>query len=327
MSHSTIDFDFDLVAVGSLAIDHIHRVTVLPKRDAGVAILDRRTGPGGVEGNIAAAAASLGLRVGMIGHVGADEAGEMILADFRERGVDISRLQVGAPGDTAYTYAFVDAQGDRIMMTGGLGVRGLTLDDDDDAYIRRARVVSTSGYLPWPLLQRVAAICAEPDGPLLSFDLPGEFDDLEGRGFKPEHMEALLPRIDLFITSRESLLSYTGAATIEDGLAYLRARSIRRAAVSDGSQGVHLFEVRGDLEVIHHLPAFPVQVVDTTGAGDVLHAALVAEWLLGERPANLAGRAAAAAAALACQGWGTRSALPSREEAEGLAGAGNPPGT
>jgi sulfofructose kinase len=140
-------------------------------------------------------------------------------------------------------------------------------------------------------------------------------------------MEALLPRIDLSITSRESLLSYTGAATIEDGLAYLRARSIRRAAASDGSQGVHLFEVRGDLEVIHHLPAFPVQVVDTTGAGDVLHAALVAEWLLGERPANLAGRAAAAAAALACQGWGTRSALPSREEAEGLAGAGNPPGT
>ena len=42
--------DFDLITVGSLAVDHIHRVTVLPKRDAGVAILDRRIGPGGVEG-------------------------------------------------------------------------------------------------------------------------------------------------------------------------------------------------------------------------------------------------------------------------------------
>lgn len=164
----------------------------------------------------------------------------------------------------------------------------------------------------------MAGICAEPDGPLLSFDLPGEFDDLEGRGFKPEHMEALLPQIDLFVTSRESLLSYTGAATIEDGLAYLRARGVLRAAVSDGSQGVHLFEVKGDREEIHHLPAFPVQVVDTTGAGDVLHAALVAEWLLGEKPGDLAGRMAAAAAALACQGWGTRVALPTRDEAESL---------
>ncbi len=312
--------EFDLVAVGSLAIDHIHRVTVLPKRDAGVAILDRRSGPGGVEGNIAAAAASLGLSVGMIGYVGADDAGEMILADFRERGVDVSRLQVGAPGDTAYTYAFVDPRGDRMMMTGGKGVRGLKLDEDDDAYIRRARAVSTSGYLPWPLLQRVAGVCAEPGGPLLSFDLPGEFDDLEGRGFLPEHMEALLPSIDLFLTSRESLLSYAGAATIEHGLAYLRAGGIRRAAVSDGAQGVHLFEVHDGRGEHHRLPAFPVQVVDTTGAGDVLHAALVAEWLLGERPADLAGRVAAAAAALACRGWGTRSALPSRDEVAALVG-------
>ena len=311
--------DFDLVAVGSLAIDHIHRVTVLPKRDAGVAILDRRTGPGGVEGNIAAAAAGLGLRVGMIGYVGADDAGEMILADFRGRGVDTSRLQVGAPGDTAYTYAFVDAHGDRMMMTGGRGVRGLTLSADDDAYLRRARVLAASGYLPWPQLQRVAALCAEPDGPLLSFDLPGEFDDLEGRGFTPEHMEALVPRIDLFLTSRESLVSYTKSSSIEEGLAYLHARGIHRAAISDGANGVHLFEVQGGKQTILHLPAFAVQVVDTTGAGDVLHAALVAEWLIAEKPADLAGRVAAAAAALACQGWGTRSALPTRNEAESLA--------
>ncbi|MGH2616675.1 MAG: hypothetical protein ACRDJC_15680, partial [Thermomicrobiales bacterium] len=54
------DGTLDLVAVGSVVVDYIHRVTVLPKRDAGVAILDRKIGPGGVEGNIAAAAASLG---------------------------------------------------------------------------------------------------------------------------------------------------------------------------------------------------------------------------------------------------------------------------
>jgi len=139
--------------------------------------------------------------------------------------------------------------------------------------------------------------------------------------------DSKLPRIDLFLTSRGSLLSYTGTSTLEDGLTYLRARGIRRAAISDGAQGVHLFEVQDGCEVIHHLPAFSVQVLDTTGAGDVLHAALVAEWLLGKKPADLAGRVAAAAAALACQGWGTRAALPSRQEAERLANSGIPPRT
>lgn len=309
---------FDLVAVGSVVIDHVHRVTVLPKRDAGVAILDRRSGPGGVEGNVAAAAARLGLRVGIIGRVGADEAGEMLLADFRERGIDVERMQIGAAGDTAYTLAFVDGQGDRIMMTGGLGVRGLTLDDADDAYIRRARVCSTSGYLPWPLLQRVAQICSIPGGPALAFDLPGEFDDLERRGFERSHLEALLPSIDLFLTSRENLRSYTGKEAVADGLLHLHARGIRRAAVSDGGRGVYLFEADGATHEIHHVPAFPVPVVDTTGAGDVLHAALAAEWLLAGNPAAMTGRFAAAAAAISCQGWGARAALPTRDEARTL---------
>ncbi|MBA2598675.1 MAG: carbohydrate kinase family protein [Chloroflexia bacterium] len=311
---------FHLVAVGSAVVDHIHRVTVLPKRDAGVAILDRRSGPGGVEANIAAAAARLGLRTGIICRLGADIGGAMVRADFEGRGIDASRVQTGGADETAYTMVFVDGQGDRIMMTGGRGVRGLTLDDADDAYICGARVCATSGYLPWPLLQRVARVCAGRDGPLLTFDLPGEFDDLEGRGFQREHLDALLPGIDLFLTSQESLRSYTGEAALDDGLNHLRAKGLRRAAISNGDRGFSLHEVDGDGWRTDHIPCFPVQVVDTTGAGDVLHAALVVAWLLGGQPAASAGRFAAAAAALSCQGWGTREALPTRYEAEGLAG-------
>jgi len=62
-----------------------------------------------------------------------------------------------------------------------------------------------------------------------------------------------------------------------------------------------------------------VPVVDTTGAGDVLSAALIATWLLESLPAAGAGRFAAAAAALSCTGWGVRAALPSWHEAAALA--------
>ena len=143
-------------------------------------------------------------------------------------------MQVGGEDETAYTLVFVDGQGDRIMMTGGQGVRGLTLDDDDDAYIRRARVCFTSGYLPWPLLQRVASLCAETGGPALASISPESFDDLEGRGFKRKHLDALLPEIDLFLTSRGASSLLHREETLPDGLPTCTTKDVRRAAVSDG---------------------------------------------------------------------------------------------
>src|SRR5215218_9472955 len=176
----------DLVTVGSAVIDHIHRVTVLPERDTGVMVLDRQSGPGGVEGNVAAAAARLGLSVGVIVRVGSDAAGAMVLEDFRQRGIDVLRVQVGGEDDTAYTLVFVDGHGDRSMVTGGQGVRGLTLDENDDAYIRRARICFTSGYLPSSLLHRVAGLCAGDQGPALAFDLPGSIcAPIRGRSHSP----------------------------------------------------------------------------------------------------------------------------------------------
>jgi ribokinase/sulfofructose kinase len=310
----------DLVAIGSAVIDHIHRVTVLPARDTGVMVLDKRSGPGGVEGNVAAAAARLGLRVGVITRVGCDAAGAMVLDDFRQRGIDVLRVQIGGEDETAYTLVFVDGHGDRSMVTGGHGVRGLTLDDDDHAYIRRARVCFTSGYLPSPLLRRVAGLCAGDHGPALAFDLPGSFDDLEGRGLQRMHVDALLPVVDLFLTNREHLRSYTREEALADGVAYLHAKGVRRVSVSDGERGLVLFEADNGKQDVHVVPRFHVPVVDTTGAGDVLSAALIAAWLLENRPAAEAGRFAAAAAALSCTGWGVRAALPSWPEAAALAG-------
>ena len=308
----------DLVTVGSAVIDHIHRVTVLPERDTGVMVLDRQSGPGGVEGNVAAAAARLGLSVGVIVRVGCDAAGTMVLEDFRQRGIDDLRVQVGGEDETAYTLVFVDGHGDRSMVTGGHGVRGLTLDEDDDAYIRRARVCFTSGYLPSSLLHRVAGLCADSQGPALAFDLPGSFDDLEGRGLQRQDVDSILPAVELFLTNREHLRSYTGEETLKGGLDYLRGKGVRRASVSDRERGLFLFEADAEQDM-HFVPGFSVPVVDTTGAGDVLSAALITAWLLENQPASTAGRFAAAAAAFSCTGWGVRTGLPTWAEATALA--------
>lgn len=309
----------DLVVVGNAVIDRIHRVTLLPKRDSSAFVLDEYAAPGGVEANVASAASMFGLRVGAIARVGSDSSGRLVLEDLRERGVDTSHVQVGDERDTAYSLIFVDGEGDRIIMTGGQGVRRLELGELDYQYLRTAIACFTSAYLPWRLLERVAAVCAEPDGPALAFDLPDAFEDLAARGLARENVVQILPVIDLFLTNRGSLRSFTGQPTLDEGIQWLCDRGVQRVSVSDGSNGLYVLDATGDDRRIEHVPAFPLQIVDTSGAGDVLHAALIGEWLLNDRPAPEAGRIAAAAAALSCQGWGVRAALPTREDAVSLA--------
>ena len=102
----------DLVTVGSAVIDHIHRVTVLPERDTGPWSSTGSRDPE-VSKGISRPPRPLGLSVGVIVRVGGDAAGAMVLDDFRQRGIDVSRVQVGGEDETAYTLVFVDGHGDR----------------------------------------------------------------------------------------------------------------------------------------------------------------------------------------------------------------------
>jgi sugar/nucleoside kinase (ribokinase family) len=184
---------FDLVAVGNALVDTVHRVTMLPRCDGSALVLDRRISAGGVEGNVAAAAARLGLRVGMIASIGADAGGDLVLESFREHGVDTSRIQIVPNEETGYSLVFVDPQGERVIMTGGRGVFGLSLQDADLAYLHPAGVLFATGYATQPVLQAIAAMCATSGAPAFVFDLPAELEDLAPRGVDRPDIDALLP--------------------------------------------------------------------------------------------------------------------------------------
>jgi sulfofructose kinase len=115
--------------------------------------------------------------------------------------------------------------------------------------------------------------------------------------------------------ARDSLELYTGLGEAAEGLRAVRARTEAWLAVTDGAEGVHWL----DGETTRHLPAFPVEAVDTTGAGDVFHGALA--LALGEgQEAEEAVRFSSAAAALKCTHFGGRLGMPSRDELETFLG-------
>jgi ribokinase/sulfofructose kinase len=296
--------DFDAVAVGSAVVDRLYGLSNLPEPDGGAFVREEATATGGVAANVAAALTELGRETGVVSRIGADEDGDRVLAALRERGIDTGRI---ARGDerTSYSLILRDPDGERMIVAGGESVPKLRLDAADRAYCRRADVVFTSAYAPDRVTGSLADAADAGELPPLVFDLSGPLAELDGRATRPATIDDLCAVCDLFVVNEVSARSYLGVGP-RDAIAELRERGVRRAAITRGEAGALLF----DGESVAEIPAFDVETVDTTGAGDAFTAGLIHAWLLGGRPAAAAGRFAAATAALNCTAETARGGLP-----------------
>jgi sugar/nucleoside kinase (ribokinase family) len=133
-------------------------------------------------------------------------------------------------------------------------------------------------------------------------------------------VDVLLAAIDVIVVPETFSCAYTGEASPGRAIARLGA------AFPDALIIATLGE-RGSLALAQgreiRTPAFPVSVVDTTGAGDAFRAGLAAAWLRGGEAANLerALAVANATAALNCRAEGAQQGLPSWEEVQTLVSA------
>jgi sugar/nucleoside kinase (ribokinase family) len=124
-------------------------------------------------------------------------------------------------------------------------------------------------------------------------------------------IEALLRRVDFPIVSQEFAEKHFGTRNPRDFLRGLAALGARFPVVTRGDRGA----VAGGRDEVIESPAFQVNVRDTTGAGDVFHAAFIWGLLQGSSGERIL-RVANAAAAMNCRVLGAQGGLPSRDELE-----------
>jgi sulfofructose kinase len=148
-----------------------------------------------------------------------------------------------------------------------------------------------------PEASRAAAIAARRAGVPVVADV-----DAGGEG-----VEALLAAVDFPLVSRSFAETLSLNGTVRGGLGRLVQLGARMAVATLGDRGC--LARAGDREIA--CPAFPIQPCDTTGAGDVFHAAFAWGLLEGFEGEPLLCRANAAAA-LACLGSGAQGGLPTR---------------
>lgn len=293
---------FDAIALGLNAVDHIIVVPHYPEFNSKVKFNSHHLTAGGQCATAMVALARLGLRSRYLGKIGDDETGRFQSHSLVSEGVTAD-LIVKEGAETQIAFIVVDARnGERTVIWSRDENLLIEESEVDREAITSGRALLLDGHNVAASIR--AATYAQEAGIPTVLDIDNIY----------EGVEHLLPRIDFLISSATFPGRFTGETDLRLSLKKLQAMTGSMfVAATLGVEGV-LAYFRG--EYIYS-PAFSVQAVDTTGAGDAFHAGFIYGLLKGYSVEGTL-RVANAVAALKCQAVGARTSLPRPDELNAL---------
>jgi len=298
-----------VVVVGSANMDMVAFAPKLPA--PGETVLGSRfeMACGGKGANQAVACARLGAETWFIGRVGMDAFGDMLLQSFREAGVRIDFVRRDPETPSGVALIFVDETGQNEIVV-ALGANGRVSREDIDAVsvvwdgakallVQFEIPLSTVGYAIGEASRHGAIVVVNP-APAPREPLPEEWFGL----------------VDVWTPNEREIEGLTGIAVTD----LESAERAAKALLDKGAKAVVLtLGANGSLLATHeftrHFPAFQVQAIDATAAGDAFAAALTVKLAEGA-PLEEAVIFANAAGALACTKVGAQPSMPTRNEVE-----------
>ncbi|MCC6790589.1 MAG: carbohydrate kinase family protein [Thermomicrobiales bacterium] len=296
------------MAVGLASWDRLIVVDQYPAAGGFAVVRDELTGPGGTTTNAVVTMARLGASVSIRAIVGDDEAGRSIRTALASSGVNVDWLTISPDRPTDAATVIVSSEprdrtifwhrgahlvrGDRIDIA-GVFAHDVVLLDVDDAPLRRFLLDLPAHTLP-------------------TTRLLGTLTYLDDAGV-PDAFDQLM-RHDAVVGNARELMAITSSVDLDEAISRVRGRmrgeNLRAAIITLGIHGSLAFDVNETWSC----PAFPVDVIDTTGAGDAFAGAVA--FGMADRwawPAVL--RFAGAVAALSITKLGAQTALPTWDEA------------
>lgn len=286
-----------VICLGLSALDQIWRVpTLFSGEGQKIRSVEYATIGGGMAATAAVTVARLGGIAAFWGRGGDDAAGRELRSELSRQGVDVSQFRLFANGQSSVSGILVDPTGERQIVN----FRGQFPEEAD--------------WLPLIEIGTASAVLADPRwlaGAVALFKaarakaIPTIFDaDVADA----DVFETLLPLADHAIFSEPALIGFVGSAN-EEALVGIAKYGCGVVAVTRGANGVTWLQNN----VTRRQPAYSVEAIDTTGAGDVFHGSYA--LAVGARlEADDAMSFAAAAAALKCTRRGGRAGIPTLEE-------------
>ena len=302
-----------IATVGVHVLDtHVIGIESIPDGSDGALGETIRMSPAGTAGGTAVVLSRLGAEVLSLGAVGEDPIGTTLSALLEREGVDVAGLVRKAGQQTSASVIPVRPNGDRPAWH-CIGANGaFTLDDLDLAALEGCTHVHLGGpeFLGGEAAGELLAH-ARSLGATTSLDLlaPGDPDLLAW-------VAGALPHTDYLLPNDEQVLGLTGAESLADGARALVEAGAGCVAVTQGSRGALVVTAEETTEV----PAYSIEVVDTTGCGDAFSAGFLRGLSLG-RDLRGAAELGCATAAQVAQGLGTDAGDYSLESVLAFVGA------
>jgi sugar/nucleoside kinase (ribokinase family) len=285
------------IVMGVHVLDVLVRpVEEIPEGQGGQLVEEIRMTAAGSAGGTALILAKLGARARSAGAVGFDPLGDQLLSLLQRDGVETDLLLRRSDVQTSASVLPIRPNGERpaFHVVGA----NATYGPDDAPW--EAIAEATNLHLGGPEFMGGEAAAqilsaARDGGTVTSADIlaPGDPGLLEW-------IAPALPHLDYLLPNDEQVLGFTGAAHVEAGCAALVERGVGCVAATCGGDGVVIADSSGVLRV----PAFEIDVVDTTGCGDAFSAGFLRGLALG-RPREEAAALGCAVAGLVAGGLGT----------------------
>ena len=288
----------DVLCVGYACVDINFNASHHPSSDEKLRATNMHSCGGGPAANAAVTIARLGGSVRFSGYLGNDAFGDAHFREFQADGVIADVLHRGdAP--TPVAAVTIKPNGDRSI----IDYRAPSaIAPDNTITLARcpAKVLLVDGHQPLLSLALVEEARA--------LGIPSVLD----AGSVNDGTLLLYNKVDYLITSEKFAKHYSGEDDPRTALAALDGAA-PFIACTWGADGVYWQNEYGQ----HHTPAFDIEPVDTTGAGDAFHGAFALGLAEGLKP-KLNMRRACATGALTCLKAGARSALPTCQAVDAL---------
>lgn len=286
-----------IACVGITVMDRIYYVEDLPT-EGGKYVAKRYTEVGGGPAATAAvAAAKLGAQVDFIGRVGDDDTGSRLLSELESLGINTRYTKRYQGAQSSQSAIMVDAQGERII-----------INYPSPDLLHDASWLQEIDFSQWDV---VLADVRWHEGAKQAFMLArqaGVMTLLDG-DTTPQDISELVALSDHAVFSAPGLIKLTGIGGTEGALKKAQMLTNGHVYVTCGAYGCYWLENH----VLQHQAGFSVEVVDTTGAGDVFHGAL-AFSLASNHVLQEVIQFASGVAALKCTRPGGRAGIPDCEQ-------------
>ncbi len=291
----------DVLGLGAVAVDDLVYVASYPAPNSKVHILDRERQCGGLTATALVAAARLGCRCAYAGVTGDDDISDFALSAMAREGIVVDLAGRRVDRRIYQSVIIVDEAGNRTLMSDGRGVQSADEDWPEESVLRSCKVLFVD-HTSAPGMARAARIARLAGIPVVA-DI--ERCQVEGGG-------ELMNLVDHLIVPEELARTVTGRERPEEAASALWSGGREAVVVTCGENGSWYVGAGGKPV---HSKAHRVEVVDTTGCGDVFHGAYAAGLVM---DLDLAARVrlAGATAALKATRRGGQAGCPTLAEVE-----------